>query len=107
MKRYIYILTFSLLPAISFPAFATHKESVYKETKRAIVENLSGPGEYGFKRFLRDGYGTCFEGNGQRYYPEGKLKVMVIWTVLLFVLFCQLGKFTIFQATVCFLDRWP
>ena len=68
-------LTFSLLPAISFPAFATHKESVYKETKRAIVENLSGPGEYGFKRFLRDGYGTCFEGNGQRYYPEGKLKV--------------------------------
>ena len=43
----------SLLPAISFPAFATHKEAVYKDTKRQIVDNLSGPGEYGFKRFPR------------------------------------------------------
>jgi len=64
----------SLLTAISFPAFGTHKEQVYNETKRQIVDKLSGPGEYGFKRFSRDGYGTVCEGNGQRYYPEGKLK---------------------------------
>ena len=64
----------SLLTAISFPAFATHKEPTYKETKRHLVDKLSGPGEYGFKRFVRDGYGSVCEGNCQRYYPEGKLK---------------------------------
>ena len=64
----------SLLAAVSFPAFATHKEGLYHETKDRLVKALAGPGEYGFKRFTRDGMGSVFEGEGQRYYPEGKLK---------------------------------
>lgn len=49
----------ALLPTISFPAFATHEESLCRETKENIVSKLKG--QYGFRRFRRDGFNTVLE----------------------------------------------
>merc|ERR1719468_984618 len=46
----------SLMCAISWPAFATHVYSNYKRTKNRIIRELDG--EYGFKRYIGDGYGS-------------------------------------------------
>lgn len=45
-----------LLAAISWPCFATHDPHLYQSTKGKIIRKLKG--RYGFKRFLRDSYGT-------------------------------------------------
>jgi phosphorylase kinase alpha/beta subunit len=63
----------SLLPTISFPAFATHDEPLYTKTKEKILRKLKG--EYGFRRFLRDGYKSMLEDPSRRYYLEGETKV--------------------------------
>jgi len=60
----------SLLATISYPAFATQNEELYSITKARIVKYLKG--EYGFKRFLRDGYGTELEDIQRRYYQKGE-----------------------------------
>lgn len=52
----------SLLPTISWPAFATHDSVLYNRTKAKLVKRLKG--NYGFKRFQRDGYGSVLEGKG-------------------------------------------
>lgn len=62
----------SLLPTISFPCFATHDEHLYNRTKDKIVRKLQGT--YGFKRFLRDGYGTAVEDTTRQYYEQGETK---------------------------------
>ncbi|XP_015430150.1 PREDICTED: probable phosphorylase b kinase regulatory subunit beta [Dufourea novaeangliae] len=62
----------ALLPTISFPAFATHEEVLYNETKTNIVGRLKG--NYGFKRFGRDGYKTILESKDRRYYKSGEIK---------------------------------
>ncbi|XP_042909770.1 probable phosphorylase b kinase regulatory subunit beta isoform X3 [Parasteatoda tepidariorum] len=62
----------SLLPTISFPCFATHDELLYNRTKEKIVRKLQGT--YGFKRFLRDGYGTAVEDTTRRVYEQGETK---------------------------------
>ncbi|CAK9796068.1 Probable phosphorylase b kinase regulatory subunit beta [Anthophora quadrimaculata] len=62
----------ALLPTISFPAFATHEEVLYNETKANIVRRLKG--NYGFKRFGRDGYKTVLESKDRRYYKSGEIK---------------------------------
>lgn len=49
----------ALLFSISFPAFATHDEELYKKTKGNIVSHLQG--DWGFKRFSRDGFGCVLE----------------------------------------------
>lgn len=64
----------ALLPTISFPAFATHEEVLYNETKANIVCRLKG--NYGFKRFGRDGYKTVLEDKHRRYYKSGEIKVL-------------------------------
>ena len=64
----------ALLPTISFPAFATHEEVLYTETKANIVRRLRG--NYGFKRFRRDGFKTVLEDPQRRYYRLGETKVM-------------------------------
>ena len=46
-----------LIPTISFPAFATHDQSFYKSTKQKVIEALEG--HYGFKRHVRDSFGTA------------------------------------------------
>lgn len=54
----------SLLPTISWPCFASHDEFLYSTIKDRIIKKLSG--NYGIKRFLRDGYGTVLEVKGMR-----------------------------------------
>ena len=60
----------SLMATISYPAFATQNEDLYLATKSRIVKHLRG--EYGFKRFIRDGYGTELEDLERRYYQKGE-----------------------------------
>lgn len=62
----------SLLPTISFPGFATHDELLYNRTKDKILRKLKG--NYGFKRYLRDGYGTVIEDKNRRHYNTGETK---------------------------------
>lgn len=59
----------ALLPIVSFPAFATHDEPLYRDTLHRVVEKLQG--QWGFKRFDRDGYGCVLEPKDRQYYPEG------------------------------------
>lgn len=63
----------ALLPTISFPAFSTHEEVLYNETKANIIRRLKC--SYGFKRFGRDGYKTVLEDSEKRYYSTGEIKV--------------------------------
>jgi phosphorylase kinase alpha/beta subunit len=63
----------SLLPTISWPCFATHDDVLYNRTKSKIIRRLKG--SFGFKRFLRDGYGTAVEDINRRYYNEGETRV--------------------------------
>ncbi|XP_056632018.1 probable phosphorylase b kinase regulatory subunit beta isoform X1 [Diorhabda carinulata] len=62
----------SLLPTISFPAFSTHEEMLYQETKKNVVRSLKG--KYGFKRYIRDGYKSQIENLEKRYYDKGEIK---------------------------------
>ncbi|GJQ86545.1 hypothetical protein Trydic_g10445 [Trypoxylus dichotomus] len=62
----------ALLSTISFPAFASHENVLYNETKRNVVQKLKG--KYGFKRFERDGYKTVLEDSEERYYEKGEIK---------------------------------
>nr|CAI5845347.1 unnamed protein product [Callosobruchus analis] len=62
----------SLLPTISFPAFSTHEEMLYQKTKSNIVNTLKG--NYGFKRYVRDGFKTVIENPKKRYYEKGEIK---------------------------------
>lgn len=63
----------SLIPTISFPAFATHEEVLSTETKANVVRKLKG--NYGFKRFGRDGYKCALEDTSRRFYKDGETKV--------------------------------
>uniref|UniRef100_A0A1Y1M5A6 Phosphorylase b kinase regulatory subunit n=1 Tax=Photinus pyralis TaxID=7054 RepID=A0A1Y1M5A6_PHOPY len=62
----------ALLPTISFPAFASHEESLYGRTKNNIIRKLKG--DYGFKRYNRDGFKTAIEDPNRRYYKVGEIK---------------------------------
>lgn len=55
----------ALLPTISFPAFATHEEVLCGDTKNNIVTKLKG--NYGFKRYKRDGFQCILEDKTRRY----------------------------------------
>ncbi|XP_059481695.1 probable phosphorylase b kinase regulatory subunit beta isoform X2 [Neocloeon triangulifer] len=61
----------SLLPTISFPAFASHDEHLLAKTK-SNIQKLRG--KYGFKRFSRDGFKCPLEDPCQRFYKEGQTK---------------------------------
>ena len=63
----------SLLSTISWPCFATHNDVLYTRTKSKVIRRLRG--NYGFKRFLRDGYGTALEDSSRRFYKEGETRV--------------------------------
>ena len=62
----------ALLPTISFPAFATHEDLLYTEAKNNVVTKLKG--NYGFKRYIRDGYKTASEDKTKRFYDKGEIK---------------------------------
>ncbi|XP_065647603.1 phosphorylase b kinase regulatory subunit beta isoform X3 [Hydra vulgaris] len=78
----------ALLTVVGFPAFSIDDEILKKETKNKIVTRLSG--KYGFKRFLRDGYGTVFDKPGQ-HYEKAELKNFE-------GIECEWPIFTIFMA---------
>jgi phosphorylase kinase alpha/beta subunit len=61
----------SLLPTISWPCFATHDHLLYGNTKTKLIKRLKTP--YGFKRFIRDGYGTVLESK-DNLYKSGETK---------------------------------
>ena len=64
----------SLVATISWPCFASHDAILYNKTKNKIVKRLRG--SYGFKRFVRDGYGSVPEGsNRNRLYQPGESQV--------------------------------
>lgn len=60
------------MATISFPAFGTHEEILYNETKNNIIRKLKG--RYGFKRFGRDGYKCVLEETDRKFYRCGQIK---------------------------------
>lgn len=62
----------SLIPTISWPAFAIHEEKLVQRTVDKALRKLKG--RYGLKRFLRDGYGTVVEDKGRKYYKPAEIK---------------------------------
>ncbi|XP_055337447.1 phosphorylase b kinase regulatory subunit beta-like [Paramacrobiotus metropolitanus] len=62
----------SLIPTLSYPCFAVHKPVVFKATMDKMQRKLLG--KYGFKRFLRDGFGTVLEDKNRRYYEPAEVK---------------------------------
>uniref|UniRef100_A0A672V6B8 Phosphorylase b kinase regulatory subunit n=1 Tax=Strigops habroptila TaxID=2489341 RepID=A0A672V6B8_STRHB len=63
----------ALLPCLSYPAFALDDEVLFSQTLDKIIRKLKG--KYGFKRFLRDGYGTALEDKTRRYYKPAEIKL--------------------------------
>uniref|UniRef100_A0A0A9Y8S2 Phosphorylase b kinase regulatory subunit n=2 Tax=Lygus hesperus TaxID=30085 RepID=A0A0A9Y8S2_LYGHE len=62
----------SLIPTISFPAFASHEVTLTKETMDQVTSSLRGA--KGFKRFARDGYKCILEDPSRRFYLAGESK---------------------------------
>lgn len=62
----------SLLPTLSFPAFASHEERLVDLTKNNVISRLRG--KKGFKRFNRDGYLCRLEDKTRRYYHKAEIK---------------------------------
>ena len=62
----------ALLSVISFPAFAVEDESLRQRTLDEIVSKLEG--NYGCKRFLRDGHQTVIEDSERLHYEPSELK---------------------------------
>lgn len=62
----------SLIPTLSFPAFASHEERLVDQTKINIINRLRG--KRGFKRFSRDGYLSKLEDKTRRYFNKGEIK---------------------------------
>ncbi|BES95434.1 Phosphorylase B kinase [Nesidiocoris tenuis] len=61
-----------LLAIISYPAFAVDDPFLIDATRNAIVSKLKG--QYGCKRFLRDGYKTPKEDPSRLHYEPWELK---------------------------------
>ncbi|MGD1910394.1 MAG: glycoside hydrolase family 15 protein [Rivularia sp. (in: cyanobacteria)] len=62
----------ALLSVISFPAFAVEDESLRQRTYEEIIDKLEG--NYGCKRFLRDGHQTVLEDSDRLHYEPSELK---------------------------------
>ncbi|XP_058452785.1 probable phosphorylase b kinase regulatory subunit beta isoform X4 [Malaya genurostris] len=62
----------SLIPTLSFPAFASHEDRLVEMTKANVIMRLKG--KKGFKRFSRDGYLSRLEDKTRRYYHKGEIK---------------------------------
>ena len=62
----------ALLSVIGFPAFAVENKDVVEKTRVKIISKLSG--NYGCKRFLRDGHQTVLEDTHRLHYEPWELK---------------------------------
>ena len=63
----------ALLSVISFPGFAVHDEKLIERTRNEIIKKLGG--NYGCKRFLRDGHQTVVEDHSRLHYDPSELRV--------------------------------
>ena len=63
----------AVLSVIGYPAFAVHDESLVDKTRAEIIEKLEG--NYGLKRFLRDGHQTAVEDEERLHYEAEELKL--------------------------------
>ena len=61
------------LAVIGFPAFAVTDEELANRTRSIIVDRLQG--NYGCKRFLRDGHQTALEDTSRLHYESSELKL--------------------------------
>ena len=62
----------AVLPVIGFPAFAVDNPALVERTRSKIIEKLQG--NYGCKRFLRDGHQTTIEDPTRLHYEPKELK---------------------------------
>lgn len=62
----------ALLSIISFPAFAVQDEALVERVRQTIVTKLEG--DYGLKRFLRDGHQTVLEDEHRLHYESEELQ---------------------------------
>lgn len=62
----------ALLSVIGFPAFAVEDQSIVKRTRQKILDKLAG--NYGCKRFLRDGHQTVLEDTSRLHYEPEELQ---------------------------------
>ena len=62
----------AVLSSISFPAFAIDDKDLTEQTYQKIVGSLEG--QYGLKRFLRDGHQTEVEAHERLYYEAEELQ---------------------------------
>ena len=91
------------MPTISWPCFATHDPLLYNTTKDKIINRLKTP--YGFKRFLRDGYGTVLESSGTCHIVLLLTFDLLILTYYLFAAkFYKSGETKNFENIEC---SWP
>ncbi|RKO84684.1 family 15 glycoside hydrolase, partial [Blyttiomyces helicus] len=63
----------AILSVISFPAFAVVDPRVIESTRNDIVKKLGG--QYGMKRFLRDGHQTALEDTSRLHYDPHELNI--------------------------------
>ncbi|XP_037554298.1 LOW QUALITY PROTEIN: probable phosphorylase b kinase regulatory subunit alpha [Dermacentor silvarum] len=63
----------ALLTVVGFPAFAVDDPDLIQKTRVTITEKLQG--QYGCKRFLRDGYKTPREDSRRLHYEPWELQV--------------------------------
>ena len=63
----------ALLAVISFPAFAVEDPVLRDRTRNEIIKKLAG--NYGCKRFLRDGHQTAVEDHNRLHYEAHELKI--------------------------------
>ena len=62
-----------MVSAIGFPAFAVHDTSIINRTLSKLVRRLRG--NYGFKRYLRDGANHVLEDPNKPFYEPSEIKV--------------------------------
>ncbi len=62
----------AVLAVIGFPAFAVDNPALVERTRREIIQKLQG--NYGCKRFLRDGHQTTLEDPTRLHYEPKELK---------------------------------
>ena len=62
----------ALLSVIGYPAFSVSDKMLREKTRQEIIDKLQG--NYGCKRFLRDGHQTAVEDHNRLHYEQEELK---------------------------------
>ncbi|MFH7241364.1 MAG: glycoside hydrolase family 15 protein [Spirulina sp.] len=93
----------ALLSVIGFPAFAVEDADLVRKTRQKIVDKLQG--NYGCKRFLRDGHQTVIEDTTRLHYEPEELRqfehIECEWPLFFTYLWLD-SLFAGDQAQICF-----